>query len=601
MPDGGGRATSLPPMLDPRIYRAAFVPVILALIVAAFSLRDRPAPITTTLPGDAFNGRRAHDGPRTGLEALARAFPNREPGSAGDEGLGRLVATELRADGFRTTVRDFKADTTEGERTLETVVGVRAGSSSSRLVVLTHRDARRGPARAELSGTAAMLELARVFSGRRLNRTLVLVSTSGGSAGAAGAADWADRAGRVDAALVLGDLSGTTLRKPIVVPWSAGHGAAPIQLQRTVDEALHTEAGSGAGAARAPGQFARLAFPFSLGEQGVLGAAGLPAVLLGGSGERGPDPNVATDPVRLQAYGRSALRTLTALDAGPPIEHGPDAVLVTRKKLLPAWAVRLLVGMLLLPVLVAVVDGLARARRRREPVALGIQWTLASALPFLLAAGLAIALRATGVLSAGPAPASPASVPPDGAVARSLLAVGLVAVLGFAVLRPLALRLARATGDPSGPGVSVGFAVVLCVVSVAVWIANPFAAAILLPALHLWCVWAVSGARTRRAVGVGALAGGLALPALVVLYDMSTLGLGPGEALWVGLQLLAGGQLGVGAILAWSVLLGCVASFALLVAGRRPESREAPDVTVRGPTSYAGPGSLGGTESALRR
>jgi hypothetical protein len=589
-------------MLDPRIYRAAFVPVVLALIVAAFSLSDRPAPITTTLPADAFDGARAHDGPRTGLEALARSYPVRDPGGIGDAGLAKLVAGELRANGFRTSTRSFKADTTNGERSLETVVGVRAGSSSSRLVVLTHRDAQRGPARAELSGTAALLELARVFSGRRLNRTLVLVSTSGGSAGAAGAEEFVRHAGRVDAALVLGDLSGRRLRKPIVVPWSDSGGAAPLQLQRTVDEALRTEAGSGAGAARAPGQFARLAFPFSFGEQGVLAEAGLPAVLLQGSGERGPDPpNEATDPVRLEAYGRSALRVLTALDTGPAVSGEPDAFLVTRKRVLPGWAVRLVVGMLLLPVLVAVVDGLARARRRREPVRLGIEWTLAGALPFLLAAGFVLAVAALGGLSAGPAAASPASVPVGGAAGRILLGALAVLALGFAGLRPLALRLAHASGDPAGPGISVGFAIVLCAVAVVIWLANPFAAAVLLPAVHLWCVWAVSGARTRRPVGVAALAGGLLLPVLVLLYDMSTLDLTPASAWWVWLQLVGGGHLGVGAIVAWCLLLGCITSFGLLVLTRRPATRTEPEVTVRGPSTYAGPGSLGGTESALRR
>jgi hypothetical protein len=39
----------------------------------------------------------------------------------------------------------------------------------------------------------------------------------------------------------------------------------------------------------------------------------------------------------------------------------------------------------------------------------------------------------------------------------------------------------------------------------------------------------------------------------------------------------------------------------VLLRKRRPEDEGPQDVTVRGPVSYAGPGSLGGTESALRR
>jgi phosphotriesterase-related protein len=44
--------------LDLRIYRAAFVPVLFAVLVVAFSLQDRPRPLETTLAPDAFDGAR---------------------------------------------------------------------------------------------------------------------------------------------------------------------------------------------------------------------------------------------------------------------------------------------------------------------------------------------------------------------------------------------------------------------------------------------------------------------------------------------------------------------------------------------------------------
>ena len=73
------------------------------------------------------------------------------------------------------------------------MVGIRPGLSSRRIVVLAHRDARGAPGLAELSGTAALLELARVFKARELRKTLVLVSTSGATTGFAGARAWAQR------------------------------------------------------------------------------------------------------------------------------------------------------------------------------------------------------------------------------------------------------------------------------------------------------------------------------------------------------------------------------------------------------------------------
>jgi hypothetical protein len=53
----------------------------------------------------------------------------------------------------------------------------------------------------------------------------------------------------------------------------------------------------------------------------------------------------------------------------------------------------------------------------------------------------------------------------------------------------------------------------------------------------------------------------------------------------------------------YSLLLACLLA-AVLVALRSRPAAAAPEeqvITMRGPLTYAGPGSLGGTESALRR
>ena len=72
-------------MLDVRVYRAAFVPALVAVFVAAFSLADRPAPATSPLAADAFDSGAAFGDAarpqRNSLNELARAFPSRTPGS----------------------------------------------------------------------------------------------------------------------------------------------------------------------------------------------------------------------------------------------------------------------------------------------------------------------------------------------------------------------------------------------------------------------------------------------------------------------------------------------------------------------------------------
>ncbi|MBA3748381.1 MAG: hypothetical protein H0W96_12950, partial [Solirubrobacterales bacterium] len=46
-------------MSDPRLYRAALVPVLFALVLLAFSLENRPRALRANLAPDAFAGDRA--------------------------------------------------------------------------------------------------------------------------------------------------------------------------------------------------------------------------------------------------------------------------------------------------------------------------------------------------------------------------------------------------------------------------------------------------------------------------------------------------------------------------------------------------------------
>jgi hypothetical protein len=89
---------------------------------------------------------------------------------------------------------------------------------------------------------------------------------------------------------------------------------------------------------------------------------------------------------------------------------------------------------------------------------------------------------------------------------------------------------------------------------------------------------------------------------MVILYYASQFGLGPLGVIWTGVLLVAGGGLGIPALLEWSIVGGCAVSVGLIATrATRAEAPEIAPVTVRGPVTYAGPGSLGGTKSALRR
>jgi hypothetical protein len=99
------------------------------------------------------------------------------------------------------------------------------------------------------------------------------------------------------------------------------------------------------------------------------------------------------------------------------------------------------------------------------------------------------------------------------------------------------------------------------------------------------------------------VAAGLVPVALVGLHQMTALGIGPPGLARTWLIAAAGGH-----VSPWTALvagLGC-ACFAVVVRAVVARGRVAPAVPpdrprTRGPATYYGPGSLGGTESALRR
>jgi hypothetical protein len=590
-------------MLDPRIYRAALIPALLAFIVVAFSLEDRPRPVGTTLAPIAFDGDRAWQ-ELQGRDGLATRYPDRRPGSPDDEALATHVSDGLRRLGFDVRSETRSEVTPAGKRDLRTVIAERTGSLDGRLLVVAPRDAAAPGSVASLSATEGLLELARVFGApRRTQRTLTIVSTSG-SAGTTSTRDIASVLGGqpVEAAIVLGDLASRSTRRPFVASWSDDLGMAPLRLQRTVQESLRAELGGDPGGPRALVQWMRFAAPGSLTEQGPLNDDGIPAVLISATGERGPAPDARIAQARLQAFGSGVLRAMTALDNGPPMSPVAPAELVVHRKVVPSWAIRVLIGALLLAPFVAMIDALARLRRRHEPIVPWLRWIAAGAVPLIAAAVFARLLGIVGLVDAPPGPASPEAFPPQ---AAGLIAVVLVAALAWLVGRPIVLRALQGDGgDPGDAAAACAVLLVLCVVAALIWVGNPYAAALLVPALHLWLFSLLPELRPRRGIGLLLVAAGLAPFAILLAVLGAAFGLGLIDTAWFGLLVVAGGHASPLSWVLWSVVASCVAG-AVAVAWRGRVRVEPPggrgQITVRGPVTYAGPGSLGGVESSLRR
>lgn len=582
------------------MYRAAFLPALVAAFVLAFSLSDVPRAQTTRLAPLAFDSTRAF----TTMQDLAERFPRRRPGSAGDGALADLVAQRFEATGFASTGgvrrRAFEATTIEGDTSLETVVAAREGLSRNALLVIAHRDAPGVGATAGMSGTAVLLELARLFADRDLAKTVVLASVSGGSGGYAGAREAAEEvAGPVDGVLVLGDLASPARRRPLVVPWGTGSDPAALGLVRTVEAAVRAEAGVDPGAYGTTAQLIRRAVPLSISEQGAVNRAGLSAVLLSASSERRPAASAPVERGQVDRYGRATLRALyAALEAEPFAD--PDGV-IALKRLVPTWSIRLLVLALLAPALLAALDGFFRARRRGARMGLWAAWAASFGVPVIAAWLWARVLALSGGVAALPAPTAGGELPLEGAGWAAMGSTALVAAVAlFLVVRrsPAGPRLAG-----GGPAAAAGLG--LCVLVFVVWLFNPYAAALLLPAAHAWLLASASEHRPGRALATAAVGAGLVLPLVVVAYYAHAWRLGPVEGLWTAWNLVGGGALGIGAAFSVAAFFGALSATIGILRARVALADADPPaderLVTRGPRSYAGPGSLGGTESALRR
>jgi len=539
-------------VLEPRIYRAAFVPALLAVVLTMFSFESRPRPVPQGLAADVlFDGDQAAEL----AGRIASEAPDRRAGTPGDRAAAALVADTFAARGFaggagtRPVVQRFSH---AGDQ-LVNVIGRRAGSSRRQIVIVAARDAAVVPdVPGTAADTAALMQLARVFQGRPSRKTLVLASVDGSNLGQVGASELVAELPRpdlVDAILVISDLGARTSDGSFLQAWSNDSTRAGIGLQRTVANSIRQELGASVGGTGTFGQLARLSFPIGIGDQGVLLENGYDAVRISGSGELPPagnGPPEALEPDRLGSLGRATLRTITALDEGGRPEHGPKSYIQVVSQVLPGWVLSLLAGALLLPVLVASVDAFARARRRHLDVLRWLRWLGAWVAPFLAALALAQFLALVGATpSPPPAPVPPEVLPLD-AAALGVLA-GMVAGMGLAffLARWLAARPDRELeGEPDlGAGVALGLTIAAG--SLLLWLVNPFAGLLVVPAAHLWMLLALTRPLPDRRVRIALIAVGLTLPALVAIYYMFALSLDPLAGLWYLLMLVTGHSVGL--------------------------------------------------------
>ena len=573
-----------------RLYRGTWLLVGIPLLAAAFSVH-RPAPLPTpqpTLPAsfDRFGAVEL-------ASELARLYPDRVPGTAGAAGAAEWVREQLSPYGLKVVSDRFRANVPGvGERTLENQLVTVPGRSPDEIVVMSHRDDDgSGPgANNNASGIAALIQLARSYGssiGARAvspQHTLVFVATDGGAFGALGARRFAEsHRGRVIAAIDLAALAGSGPPRIVLAgtePRLASPGFVETAAQRVLEQAGSRPAHAGALA-----QLVDLAFPYTLHEQGPLLAHGIPALTLTSGGERPPSAFVdrpdRLDGLRLAQLGGSAQQLLRWLDFGAELAPGTARYIYFGPRVLPGWAIELVLLAALLPFLLVAVDLFARCRRRHIPLAPALR-SYRSRVGFWLWVMVIFELFAlAGVWPGAPAvPLPPESAPATDWPVGGLLGLAVLAGLGWLVTRARLVprRPASATEELAGTTAAL---LALAVVALLVVATNPFALVFLLPSLHAW-LWLphvrTQSVWTRVAVLASGFLGPLLLGASLALrYHLGL------DAPWYLAELTAVGYVKLPAIVIAAGWLAAAGQMTALAIGRYapyPSARERPP---RGP------------------
>ena len=525
-------------------------------------------------------------------EAVSRSAGPGSPADARDRRAGRPAPGERTGSSVVQRACSRRRPPT-GKRTLDNVVGVAARAHAG-------RDRRRRPSRrarlARDRGGVGHRRCSRsspsALAGETHHRTIVLASTSGssGAAGAVAAGPSLPRAAgrRGGRARRHGRHATSAPAGRRAVVERPGRGTAACCATRSPRRS-RSRPGCRRDAASSAASSPHLAFPFTATEQGPFGAdgrAGRAAVGLRRPGARRRRAHQRQS--RIAGMGRSALQTVNALDADRTVPGAVGVPPVLTGKVVPAWAIRLFVLALIVPVLGATIDGMARVAAPRTPgPALGDVGARAPRCRSCSRCRPCSAPSCVGRDST-PAPPGPVGAPTPcrrigTGIGRARPSRGCLIAVGFAVRCDRSIiRASRRRQPRSGarqaavPGAGAGLLLVLCVVALVIWLSNPFAAALLVPALHCGCGSWRPNCGMREAVALALLLGRARAAGA---GDSSTtrwsLGLGPVGLAWSGVLLSPAATSSVLTALEWSVVLGCAVSLVLIAARSVPSGRAA--------------------------
>jgi Peptidase family M28 len=579
--------------VNARLYRGTWLLVGIPLLVAAFSVR-KAEPLPSPQPALPPSFDRA--GALVLATELAQLYPDRAPGTAGSVGAAQWVGSQLAPYGLKVVADRFRAELPGGRReTLVNQLVTVPGRSPDEIVVMAHRDDEgTGPgANDNASGIATLIELARSYGtpvaapqARAVSplHTFVFVATDGGAFGALGARRFGQtHRGHVLAVIDLTALAGRGPPRLVLTgtePQQAAPGLVETASQRVLDQAGRRPARPGALA-----QLIDLAFPFTLHEQGPLLARGFPAFTLTSGSERPPaaftDRPDRLDSVRLAQLGRAAQQLLRWLDSGAELAPGTSSYLYFGPRILPGWAIALILIAGLAPFLVAAVDLYARCRRRHIALGPALRSYRSRVGFWLWTAALFLLFALIGVWPDAPKVPLPLNASPgtDWPV-LGLFAFAILSGLGWLAARERLLPRRPVSASEEIAGTSAAL-LSLAVLALLVVATNPFALLFLLPSLHAW-LWLPQFRGHELWIRFALLSAGFLGPLLLLGSLALRYGLGL-DAIWYLGELTATGYVRLPAVVIAVGWLAAAGQMAALATGRYAPYPSAQERPPRGP------------------
>jgi len=579
-------------MLNGRLYLQAWFVATLAILVAFLTLRP-PDPTPSTTQPAQFAGSATTD--------LAIRFhdaaPLRVPGTIGAAAGEKWIEEQFKAiPGDKQSVQTQHAVIRRGGQDIPitNVMMVLPAQAKNkvqrRILVVAPRDAPRQVSWGT-SGTAILVELARLSVQQKYHHPIVFMSVDGDTFGNAGlrwflSKETASRYAGVivldapgegrDQIPVIDPATGVQARdpnskQPLTRPapdantmylWSSGSGRQALDMRRLAEKAVTAAGYSPSPLPSLRRQLLGLSFTETRGAQRAAIDLGIPAVTLSARPDSQLPINVPEiSRSRVRAAGTATVALIGLLDDQERAKV-PDRALAYAGRILRPSVARLALLFLALPLFVMALDAAGRIRRSRVRISLGLKSVAWRMVPVVSSLMLGWLLTLWGVLHAPEVgrPPAPADIPFDGRAALAILLIVLSALaLGMGVRARQGDAPAAIPAETAGALAWLGLAVILA------WWYIPFSLVLILPVAHA----VLAALLAPRLWQIGLLAiGSVLVPLALVLRVAGVIDRSPFYALWYIAETTLSGARGLAGPVIGAVVVVALGTLCTIVVRR---------------------------------